>query len=123
MVFFGVLAAGVGILIFYFAIVEKDVPVNALYAGTLFIPVGIFCLLITRRLASGRSGRKDGGLLSPLVLRLWGAVFFSYPILFFLMKSWMVFESLLSIGAGAACFRLASRRESAAVIKSPGRHS
>ena len=119
MAFFGLLATGVGILIFYFAIVEKDVPVNALYAGTLFLPVGIFCLLIMWRLASGRSGRKDGGLFSPLVLRLWGAVFLSYPILFILMKSVMIFESLLSIGAGIACFRLASRRESAAIIESP----
>jgi hypothetical protein len=69
---FGILATGVGMLIFYFAIVGKDVPANAFYAGTLFIPVGLFCLVITWRLASGRSGREDGGVFSPLALRLGG---------------------------------------------------
>jgi hypothetical protein len=31
----------------------------------------------------------------------------------------MVFESLLSIAAGIACFRLAAHRESAAIVKTP----
>jgi hypothetical protein len=114
MAVFGLLATGVGILIFYFAITENDVPANALCAGALFLPVGIVCLSIMWRLATGRSGRRDGGLFSPLVLRLWGAVFLSYPLLFYLLNSLMVFESLLSIGAGIACFRLASHREKVA---------
>lgn len=119
MAFFGVLTTGVSTLIFYSAIVERDVPVNAMYAGMLLLPVGILCFLIMWRLASGRSGRTDGGLFSPLALRLWGAVFLSYPAIFLLMKSLMVFESLSSIAAGIACFKLAAHRERAAILKSP----
>ncbi len=114
MAFFGILATSVSFLIFYFFAIGRDVHRNAVWAAAIFLPVGIFCFLIMWRLLTGRSGRKDGGLFSPIVLRIFGAMFLSSPILFLIMRSYMIIESIFSVAAGFACFRLASRRESLA---------
>lgn len=115
--FFGILATGFSLFVFYLMVRNTEIPKNVYYSAIIFLPVGLFCFLIMYRLITGRSKRLDGGLFSPTVLRLFGMLFISYPIIFILLKSALVIESIGSVVAGIACFRLASKRADIATEK------
>lgn len=71
--------------------------------------VGVFFLALSRRLLLGK-GRNDGGLFPPFALRLAGVIFLSSPLLLFFGPRTHFLNVILCIGAGVACFTLASRR-------------
>jgi len=90
--------------------------------GAFLIVPGILLALglpgawIAFRLISGRK-RKDGGLMSPLVLRVFGVLLIATPWLWVLAHRsqpwhWLHLLHLLPLSAaGIACFLLAARRE------------
>jgi hypothetical protein len=80
---------------------------------------GISYLATTNwRLFPGR-GRRDGGLVSPLILRIWGALVIVFPAWALLSGSWRDMDAfgkvhlamaLLDLGVAVTLFRLASVR-------------
>jgi hypothetical protein len=108
----GLLAIGVAGLILYVFFTGESVPRPILWFGIIILPVGFFCLLIAWRLFIGYSGRKDGGLFSPVALRIAGAIFLIQPVLLFFAKSYWILESITCVLAAYASFALASQRES-----------
>lgn len=85
--FLGLMALGVSVLIFIVLIAGKEVSRNALWCTIAFFLIGLFCVRITWRLFIGQTDREDGGLFSPLVLRIAGAIFVLMPLMLFLVKS------------------------------------
>jgi len=107
----GLLAIGVAGLILYVYFTGESVPSPILWFGIIILPVGFFCLLIAWRLFIGYSGRKDGGLFSPVALRIAGTIFLIQPVLLFFAKSYWILKSITCVLAAFACFTLASKRE------------
>ena len=78
---------------------------------------GLFCVWTGVRMIGG-SKRKDGGLLSPLVLRIGGLYFLLVPLIMFLSAgevNWRSLLWILELGfylvVAATCFALASKRQ------------
>ncbi len=73
------------------------------------------------RLLTGRA-RRDGGLVSPAVLRVWGVLSFAFPLIALATGSWRDFDkltfvhfiwALLTLGSVGFFFRLAAVRSRA----------
>jgi hypothetical protein len=86
---------------------EGSVRIVLLFGGYSLCVVG-WRLLTNRRRAS------DGGLLSPVMLRVGGALCFLGAVITALSSMWGVIHAVGPISIGTACFALAGYRERAA---------
>jgi hypothetical protein len=68
-------------------------------------------LVFAWRLILNRARRWDGGLLSPLGLRIGGVIFLAGPICALFVDPSHLVHAAYSLAAAAACFALARRRE------------
>lgn len=75
---------------------------SAASMGLILLAAGVRLLLSWRR--------HDGGLLSPLILRLGGMVFLFAPVAMLVQRDFAIIEAGFAVAAGVACFVLANRR-------------
>ena len=100
-----------------FKLVRDGVGNDTLFFVMLSGVVGLFCAWTGTRMIAGRK-RKDGGLLSPLALRIGGLYFLLAPIALFLTAdesdSWplvLILELGFYLVVASTCFAIATRRQ------------
>jgi hypothetical protein len=84
-------------------------PRGMIFAISFCLIIAIPCLLIAGRLLSGRMRKNDGGLLSPMALRITGVVFLVGGV-FFWNKPWGIEIVVFSTSIALASFKLARHR-------------
>ena len=108
---FGGLFADLGVLLLLPPLAGGESGEAPLWLSAPIFSTGVGSLVVAVRLVRGRGRRKDGGLLSLTLLRLWGIVFLAVPIVAALRRSWVSLESISLLVIAAGCFALARHRE------------
>ena len=107
----GGLFAGLGVLLLLPPLAGGESGEAPLWLSAPIFAAGVGSLVVAVRLVRGRGRRKDGGLFSPTLLRLWGIIFLAVPIVAALRRSWVILESITLLVIAAGCFALARHRE------------
>jgi len=110
----GLMVTAISILALMILMTEQTPPLprHVMWIAVMYFPLGIYSLLITWRLFSGRTQRRDGGLFPPIILRLVGCYFLLCPFLLILLKGLAMLDSIvIHVIMAGACFRLASWRK------------
>ena len=97
----------------YVTTTRADQRVGASIIAVVFLTLGILSLDYALRLLLGLR-RRDGGLVSPAVLRCAGVYFAVFPFVLLVFDGWHWVVFLLHLASSGACFALASRRASPA---------
>ena len=90
-------------------LVERDYGAEIWFFVVSCLALGILFALLAYRLITGRP-RRDGGLLSPLGLRLGGLFLLSAIVSRLVSERWAIPAGLGLLGGVVTCFSLARRR-------------
>ena len=98
----------------FYAVLRRGRPFPE---GPVLLPVLLFwalaalLLVFAWRLILNRTRRWDGGLLSPLGLRIGGVIFLAGPIIALVAEPLHLLHTSFALAAAAASFALARHRE------------
>lgn len=94
----------------------KGTPLSAVVALAICLPLAYFLLMLAWRAFTGRSPRKDGGLLPPLVLQIFAVLFGAIAAAgiaanFSSNRYLAALGGLGFLGAAVTVFQIAKRRQ------------
>ena len=115
----GISAAAIGLFLIFIGLVtlhllRADPKAGLPIVAVVLFVVGLYCLVLSFRLAFLRPRKRDGGLLSPFALRVASVCFIVVPLLLLFLMPVFHAHLILHFGfcwaCGAACWRLARIR-------------